>query len=89
MEEFAQREVAALQGMVLNWKSSHLASATPGEEWGFLADEFLEEIDMHVVPYARRLFECHYMSDSETKSLLDFCYDQVEDLRKLLEQAKS
>ncbi len=86
MEQFAQKEVAALQAMVLSWKRSYLELANAGEEWGFLADELLDEIDMHVVPYARRLFQCNYLSDSETKSLLDFCYDQVDDLRKLLGQ---
>ncbi len=88
MDEFAQKEVAALQAMVLSWKKSYVEQAKTGEEWEFLVEEFLEEIDTHVYPYARRLFECNYLNDSEAKSLLDFCYGQAEDLRKLLKQAK-
>ncbi len=89
MQEFAQKEVAALQAMVVNWKKSYLELANAGKEWGFLADELLEEIDTHVYPYAKRLYECNYLNDSEAKLLLDFCYDQVEDLRKLLGQVNS
>ena len=89
MQEFAQREVDALQAMVVNWKKSYLELASAGKEWDFLADELLEEIDTHVYPYAKRLYECNYLNDSEAKLLLDFCYDQVEDLRKLLGQVNS
>ena len=88
MEEFAQKEVAALQAMVCSWKNSYVAMAEPGEEWDFLVEDLLGEIDTHVYPYARRLYECNYLNDAEARSLLDFCYEQAEDLRKLLEQVK-
>ncbi len=88
MEEFGQKEVAALQAMVLNWKQSYVAQAKPGEEWEFLVDDFRDEIDAHIYPYARRLYQCNYLNDAEARSLLDFCYAEVDDLRKLLAQVK-
>lgn len=82
MDEIIQKELAALRQMVLTWKQSYLGLADPGAECGFLAQEFLDEIDMHIYPYARRLYECNYLSESEMAEFFDFCYQQVEELRR-------
>jgi phage/plasmid-associated DNA primase len=81
MDESVQRELETLKGMVLTWKRSYLewASSDGGSE--FLVHEFLDEIETHVYPYTKRLYECEYLSQAEVDGFLDFCYQQVEELR--------
>ncbi|MBI3669012.1 MAG: hypothetical protein HY237_04440 [Acidobacteria bacterium] len=88
MEENVQKELELLKGMVVTWKKDYLGSA-PSERGGeFLAKEFMEEIETHVYPYVKRLYECEYLSGSEAKAFLDFCYDQVEEVRRALGEAR-
>ncbi len=88
MEENVQKELELLKGMVLSWKKDYLGWA-PSEQGGeFLTKEFTEEIETHVYPYVKRLYECEYLSGSEAKAFLDYCYDQVEELRRALGEAK-
>lgn len=84
MEEKVHNELQALKGMVLTWKRSYLQEAPTDGQGDFLVQEFLEEIEMHIYPYTKRLFECDYLSSSEAKEFLEFCYGQVEDLHKCL-----
>ncbi len=88
MEENVQKELELLKGMVLSWKKEYLgwAPSEPGGE--FLAKEFMEEIETHVYPYVKRLYECEYLSGSEAKAFLDSCYDQVEEVRRALGEAR-
>ncbi|MCI0484957.1 MAG: hypothetical protein L0Y78_10290 [candidate division NC10 bacterium] len=88
MEENVQREVETLKGMVLRWKRDYLESAPSDGGGEFLAQDFLEEIDSYVYPYVRRIYECNHLSGSEAKEFLDFCYDQVEELRNSLREAE-
>lgn len=84
MEENVRKELETLKGMVLAWKKDHLGWA-PSEGGGeHLARDFLEEIETHVYPYVRRLFECKYLTGPEAREFLNFCYNQVEDLRNSL-----
>jgi hypothetical protein len=84
MDESVQRELETLKGMVLSWKKSYLEGAPSGGEGEYLVIEFLDEIETHVYPYTRRLYECNYLSQAEATEFLDFCYAQVEDLRQSL-----
>ena len=87
MEDNIRKELEVLKGMVLTWKKDYLGWA-PSEGGGeFLAKEFMEEIETHVYPYVRRLYECKYLSGAEAKEFLDSCYEQVEDLRNALGEA--
>jgi hypothetical protein len=87
MEENVQKELEVLKRMVLTWKKEYLGWA-PSEGGGeFLAQELLGEIETHVYPYVRRLHECGYLSGVEAKEFLDFCYQQVEDLRNAVGEA--
>ncbi len=89
MEENVREELEALKGMVLTWKKNYLGWA-PSEGGGeFLAGEFTEEIETHVYPYVRRLYECNYLSGSEAKTFLDSCYHEVADLRTSLKAAEA
>lgn len=89
MKENVREELETLKGMVLTWKKSYLGWAPPDGGGEFLAKDFQEEIDTHVYPYVRRLYECDYLTSSEAKEFLDFCYGQVEDLRDPLTVAEA
>ncbi len=88
MEENVQKELELLKGMVLSWKTEYLGWAPSERGSEFLAKEFMEEIETHVYPYVKRLYECEYLSGSEAKAFLDFCYDQVEEVRRALGEAR-
>jgi hypothetical protein len=87
MEENVGKELETLKGMVLRWKRSYLewVSADGGGE--FLAIEFLEEIETHVYPYVKRLYECDHLTQAEAAEFFDHCYNQVEGLRNALREA--
>jgi hypothetical protein len=89
MEENLQKELETLKGMVLAWKRSHLESAPPDGGGEFLVQDFLEEIENQVYPFVRRMYECDHLSGSEAKEFLDFCYNQVEELRDALTEAEA
>ena len=84
MEEDVRKELEVLRGMVLTWKESYLGSAPSDGGGEFLAEDFLEEIESHVSPYVRRLFDCQHLTGAEVREFLDFCYQEVEDLRTAL-----
>lgn len=86
MEENVQKELETLKGMVLRWKKDYLGWAPSDGGGEFLAQELLEEIETHVYPYVKRLYECNHLTGSEAKEFLDFCYHQVEDLRNSLRE---
>ncbi len=81
MDEEVQRELQSLKGMVLAWKQSYLQAVPPDGDVEFLVHEFIEELDTHLYPYARRLCECNYISSDEAQDFLDFCYAQALELR--------
>jgi hypothetical protein len=84
MEENVRKELEVIRGMVLTWKQSYLGSV-PGDGGGeFLAEDFLEDIENHVSPYVRRLFDCQHLTGAEVREFLDFCYQEVENLRQVL-----
>ncbi len=88
MEENVRKELEALKGMVLTWKKDYLGWAPSEGSGEYLAREFTEEIETHVYPYVKRLYECNYLSGPEAKAFLDFCYEQVEELRASIGEAE-
>jgi hypothetical protein len=84
MEDEVRKELETLKGMVLNWKRDYLGWAPPDGGGEFLARELMEEIETHVYPYVRRMFECSYLTQHEVKEFLEDCYSQVEDLHNTL-----
>lgn len=84
MEENVRKELETLKGMVLNWKKDYLGWAPPDGGWEYLPRELLEEIETHISPYIRRMYECDYLNPSEIRDFMESCYMQVEDLRKQL-----
>ncbi len=81
MEENVRKELETLKGMVLNWKKSYVNSAADGGGGDFLAQDLSEEIDTIVYPYVRRMYECGYIDGGQAKELMDFCHQQVQELR--------
>ena len=86
MDENVRKELDVLRGMVLTWKKDYLGSVSPDGDCEYLAREFLEEVEMHVYPYVRRLRECEYLTGPEAKEFLDFCYGQVAEVGKAIQQ---
>jgi hypothetical protein len=86
MEEVVRKELDTIRGMVRTWKESYLQWLTDDDEGDveFILKEFVAEIESYVYPYVRRLFECQYITEQEAREVLNFCYDQVKDLHKLL-----
>lgn len=84
MEENVRKELDALRGMVLTWKKDYLGSASSDGDCEYLVREFLEEVETHVYPYVRRLRECDFVSGSEAKEFLDYCYGQVAELGRAI-----
>lgn len=84
MEEEVRKELETLHGMVLNWKKDYLGWAPPDGGGEFLVRELAEEIETHVYPYVRRMYECDYLTRSEVNEFLEGCYRHVEDLRNTL-----
>ncbi len=89
MEANVRKELDAIKGMVLNWKKDYLGWAPPDGGGEFLARELAEEIQTHVYPYIRRMYECNYLSDAEVKEFLESCYDEVRDLQNTLEEMEA
>lgn len=84
MEENVRKELETLKGMVLNWKKDYLGWAPPDGGWEYLPQDLMEEIETHISPYIRRMYECDYLSPSEIREFMESCYMQVEDLRNTL-----
>ena len=89
MQDSVRKELDTLEQMVFNWKASYLGFATPEGGNDFLLEEFQEEIMTYISPYVRRLYECEYLSPGEAEEFMDHCYDQVEDLRRLMRELET
>lgn len=89
MEENVRNELETLKGMVLTWKESYLGWAPPEGGGEFLVKDFYEEIEEYVYPYVKRMFQCDYLSQSEVKEFMEFCYNQVRDLSNSLMEAEA
>jgi hypothetical protein len=89
MEEDVRKELETLKGMVVGWKKSYLAWVSPDGGDEYVARELSQEIESHVYPYVKRLYECKYLSGPEAKEFLDCCYSQVEELRDTLRNAEA
>ena len=89
MEENVREELDVLRGMLNNWKRGFLSWASPEGDNDHVLLEFTEEIQLHVYPYVRRLFETNYLSEIEVKEFMHYCFSQVEELRLQLSKAET
>jgi len=89
VDDNVRKEIETLKGMVLNWKRSFLDWASPEGDNEYVIHEFSDEIQQQVYPYVRRMFEAGHLTDSEAKEFMNFCYSEVEDLRRQTEEMET
>ncbi len=89
MEENVRKELDVLRGMLNNWKTGFLTWASPDGENDYVLLEFREEIQTNIYPYIRRLWENSYLTESEAKEFMVYCYGQIEDLRNQLREVET
>ena len=89
MEENVVKELDTLKMMLSNWKRGFLSWASPDGDNEYVLLEFNEEINSQVYPYVTRLLEAQHLSQSEAKEFMDYCYNQVEDLRDQLNKVET
>ncbi len=89
MEENVIKELDTLKGMLNNWKRGFLSWASPDGDNEYVLLEFKEEIDSQLYPYVTRLLEAKHLSQPEAKEFIDYCYNQVEDLRDQLNKVET
>ncbi len=84
MEENVQKELDVLKAMLHNWKAGFASWVSDDGDNEHVLMEFSDEIQMHIYPFVRRLSQANYLDESEVKEFMQYCYSQVEDLRKQL-----
>ncbi len=89
MEKNVREELDALKGMLDNWKRGFLSWASPDGDNEHVLVEFTEDIQVHVYPYVRRLFETDHLTQTEAEEFMSYCLGQVEDLRALLSKSET
>lgn len=89
MQENVRKELDALEQMVFNWKANYLSFATSDGNNEFLLEEFRAEITTYISPYLRRLYQCEYLTVDEADEFLDYCYNQVEELRLQIQELEN
>ncbi len=89
MEQNVREELDALKVMLENWKKGFLSWASPDGDNDHVLMEFVKEVQLHIYPYVRRLIEANHLSEAEADEFMRYCFDQVEDLRVQLRQAKN
>ena len=87
MEENVIKELDTLKEMLNNWKRGFLSWASPDGDNEYVLLEFQEEIQAQLYPYVTRLLETQHLNQSEATEFMDYCYNQVEDLRDQLNKA--
>jgi hypothetical protein len=81
MEENVREELDVLKSMLDNWKTGFLSWAYDDGDNEHVLIEFTEEIHTHVYPYVNRLIQTGYISAEEAREFMNYCLEQVEDLR--------
>jgi len=89
MEENVTNELDTLKVMLNNWKRGFLSWASPDGDNEYVLQEFREEIDSQLYPYVTRLLQTEHLSPSEAREFMDYCYNQVEDLRDQLSKVET
>jgi hypothetical protein len=89
MEENVIKELDNLKQMLNNWKRGFLSWASPDGDNEYVLLEFQEEIQQQLYPYVNRLLEAQHLSQSEAREFMDYCYNQVEDLRDQLSKMET
>lgn len=81
MEPAIRKELDAIGAMVSTWHKKYLEWATADGNNEFLVEEFMEEVDMYVLPFVRRMTQVEHLTLREADEFLNGCYGQVADLQ--------
>jgi len=84
-------ELELLRQRVLFWKDDYFshAPAAGGEDYLFLVNEFVQEIEDYVYIYIQRLRETEHLDQDQVSEFMTFCYQQVFALRHHILQGTS
>ncbi len=89
MKKNVSEELDVLRSMLNNWKTGFLSWASPDGDNDHVLLEFTEEIQTHIYPYIRRLFDTDNLNEAEAREFMSYCFSQVEDLRVQLSKAQT
>ncbi len=86
IRQHGAEELVELRRRVLLWKEDFFRLAPPegGRDYLFLCSDFMMEIEEYLYPYVRRLRETAHFDQAELDVFMDFCYQQIEELRDFL-----
>ena len=82
MKENVLIEITTIKQLVHNWKDAYYNyyrehyDNTFGE-WGFLAEDLREEIELQVFPFIKRLCVCEHITAEEAGSLIKDVLSEV------------
>ncbi len=86
IRQHGAEEVIELRRRVVLWKEDFFRHAPPegGRDYLFLCNEFIQEIEEWLYPYVQRLRVTDHINQAELEEFMDFCYQQVYELRDFL-----
>jgi hypothetical protein len=87
MDEMVVKELDDIELIVSHWKDDYMKYVT-GKNDEYLFEEFLEELDTHVSPKVRRLYENKYIDYNEMGIFMDRCYKHLMELREAIDEAR-
>jgi hypothetical protein len=75
-----------LRRRVVLWKEDFFRLAPPegGSDYLFLCNDFIMEIEEWLYPYLHRLRVTEHINQGELDEFMEFCYQQVYELRDFL-----
>ncbi len=87
MKDNVRKELDSLEAMLRNWEAGFMSWATQDGDNEHVFMEFTEEIQSHIFPYVKRLYEANHLTETEAKEFMNYCFSQVERLREKLRKA--
>lgn len=82
MEARIRQELDTLQKMVGHWKDDYIRLIDPLGGNDYLTQDFRTEIEEHLYPYIRRMYECGYITKEELSEFFDRCLEEVRGFRE-------
>jgi hypothetical protein len=79
-----RKELDDLLTIAQNWVNQDVRTADCDGKDGFLVDDFIEFLSLQVMPYARRLRECDYITTDELAAFIFTLRRKADDFRKRL-----
>jgi hypothetical protein len=81
-------EMEILRQRVVYWRDDYFSAAPPGggEEYLFLVNEFIQEVEDYLYPYVHRLRVTDHIDQEQLSTFMEFCYEQIYAVRDRLLQ---